>query len=53
MFTLRGPAPGPPSATAGGAPRLVGVSTRRLIITALLCGMAILIAFAVQASQWS
>jgi hypothetical protein len=31
----------------------VGVSTRRLIITALLCGMAILIAFAVQASQWS
>jgi hypothetical protein len=29
------------------------VSTRRLIITALLCGMAILIAFAVQASQWS
>jgi hypothetical protein len=28
-----------------------GVSTRRLIITALLCGLAILVAFAVQVAQ--
>jgi hypothetical protein len=28
------------------------MSTRRLIIAALLCGLAILVAFAVQASQW-
>jgi hypothetical protein len=27
------------------------MSTRRLIITALLCGLAILVAFAVQVSQ--
>jgi hypothetical protein len=27
------------------------MSTRRLIITALLCGLAILVAFAIQASQ--
>jgi hypothetical protein len=27
------------------------VSTRRLIVTALLCGLAILIAFAVQVAQ--
>ena len=29
------------------------VSTRKLIITALLCGLAILVAFAVQASMLS
>jgi hypothetical protein len=27
------------------------VSTRRLIVTALLCGLAILVAFAVQVAQ--
>jgi hypothetical protein len=32
-------------------PTLVGVSTRRLIVTALLCGLAILVAFAVQVAQ--
>jgi hypothetical protein len=30
---------------------LVGVSTRMLIILALVCGLAVLIAFAVQAAQ--
>jgi hypothetical protein len=29
----------------------VGVSTRMLIILALICGLAILVAFAVQATQ--
>mgnify|MGYP001813649231 CR=1 FL=1 len=33
------------------APTVVGVSTRMLIILALLCGLALIIAFAVQASQ--
>jgi hypothetical protein len=30
---------------------LAGVSTRTLIILALLCGLAVLVAFAVQAAQ--
>jgi hypothetical protein len=30
---------------------LVAVSTRMLIILALLCGLALLVAFAIQASQ--
>jgi hypothetical protein len=32
-------------------PNLVHVSTRMLIVLALICGMAILVAFAVQAAQ--
>ncbi len=33
------------------SPILPGVSTRMLIILALLCGLAVLVAFAVQAAQ--
>jgi hypothetical protein len=37
---------------AGGPGRiLVAVSTRMLIILALICGLAVLVAFAVQAAQ--
>ena len=32
-------------------PNLGGVSTRMLIILALVCGLAVLVAFAVQAAQ--
>jgi hypothetical protein len=35
----------------GAAPYPVPVSTRMLIILALICGLAILVAFAVQAAQ--
>ena len=40
-------------ASGGGPPppTLGGVSTRMLIILALVCGLAILVAFAVQAAQ--
>jgi len=40
-------------AARGSAPSLpsIAVSTRRLILAALLCGLAILVAFAVQVSQ--
>jgi hypothetical protein len=37
---------------AGGPGRILGaVSTRMLIILALICGLAVLVAFAVQAAQ--
>jgi hypothetical protein len=36
------------SVTGGATGSVAGVSTRRLILAALLCGMAILVAFAVQ-----
>jgi hypothetical protein len=41
------------SAPSPGAPRRIldGVSTRMLIILALICGLAVLVAFAVQAAQ--
>jgi hypothetical protein len=35
----------------GGADTLSPVSTRMLIVLALICGLAILVAFAVQAAQ--
>lgn len=45
--TIRALRPVPPGGTLyGSAP----MSTRRLIIAALLCGLAILVAFAVQVS---
>jgi hypothetical protein len=38
----------PPSAAPIATDSVARVSTRRLILAALLCGMAILVAFAVQ-----